>query len=115
MIINSTIAGSGGGGGGGSELTLYTDISFTNLWIDAGKTTTLFESFEYDYHVAKAEMSKYSAIKIWDNSLCVVFFVSQWEVDTADETFTVSFNKKKYVNISGTTYWLLEAKEIDPS
>ena len=115
ITIADGVISSSGGGGGGSELTLYTDVNFTNLWIDAAKTTTLFESFEYDYHVAKAEMSKFSAIKIWGSSLDTVYFVNQWKVDTADDTFTVYFGKGKYVNISGTAYTLLEEKHIEPS
>jgi len=114
-ISDGVISSSGGGGGGGSELTLYTDTSFTNLWIDAGKTTTLFESFEYDYHVAKAEMSKYSAIKIWDNSLSTVYFVDRWKVDTIDETFEIFVGVDVYVTVSNHTYHLLEVKKISPS
>lgn len=118
-INGDSILGSGdltvGGGGGGSELTLYTDRSFTNLWIDAAKTTTLFESFEYDYHVAKAEMSKFSAIKIWNNFLDTVYFVNRWKVDTADETFEVYFSVDVSVVISTKTYHLLQVQKISPS
>lgn len=118
-INGNSILGSGdlavGGGGGGSELILYTDGSFTNLWIDAAKTTTLFESFEYDYHVAKAEMSKFSAIKIWNNSLDIVYFVSRWKVDTIDETFEVYFSVDVSVVISTKTYRLLQVQKISPS
>lgn len=102
-------------GGGGSELTLYTDNGFTNLWTDSGRTTTLFESFEYDYHVAKAEMSKFSAIKIWNSGLDTVYFVDRWRVDTIDDTFRVFVGVNVHVTISNHTYCLLEVKEISPS
>lgn len=116
ITITDGVISSSGGGGGGSELTLYTDGSFTNLWIDAAKTTTLFESFEYDYHVAKAEMSKFSAIKIWDRYLDTVYFVNRWKVDPTDETFEVAFGLATYVTVSGgTSYWLLQAKSISLS
>lgn len=106
---------SSSGGGGGSELTLYTDKNFTNLWTDSGRTTTLFESFEYDYHVAKAEMSKFSAIKIWNSSLDTVYFVNRWKVDTVDDTFEVYIGVDANVTVSGTTYRLLQVKKISPS
>lgn len=114
-VNGTSLLGSGDltvGGGGGSELTLYADTDFTNLWIDAGRTTTLFESFEYDYNVAKAEMSKFSAIKIWDRSLSAVYFVSHWEVDTIDESFEVVFGKWTTVAISTRNYEILAAKKI---
>ena len=99
-------------GGGGSELTLYTDSSFTDLWIDEGRTTTLLESFGYDYNVAKAEMSKFSSIKIWSKYSSNMYFVSNWSVDTVDDSFDVVFGIQTYVVISNKTYQLLEAKKI---
>ena len=115
ITITDGVISSSGGGGGGSELTLYTDDSFTNLWIDAAKTTTLLESFEYDYDVAKAEMSKFSAIKIWDRYLDTVYFVNRWKVDPVDETFEVAFGLATYLTVSGANYWLLQAKSISLS
>lgn len=115
ITITDGVISSSGGGGGGSELTLYTDGNFTNLWIDAAKTTTLLESFEYDYHVAKAEMSKFSAIKIWGSSLNTVYFANRWKVDPVDGTFEVAFGLATYLTVSGRNYWLLQAKSISLS
>lgn len=87
---DGTWAAAGGGGGGVNKLILYTDNGETNLWIDQARTTTLFESYGYDYSVAKAALTDTDIIWIWNYNRCRRYLVVSWNIDTIDETFEIA-------------------------
>ena len=111
-ISDGVISSAGGGGGGFSKLTLYADTALTNLWVDQSRTTTFFESFDYDYRAVKSALSNADIIEVWNKFMDNKYTVVRWKVDPIDETFEVQIiTGQAYIN----TEQVAVTKTIDPS
>lgn len=111
-ISDGVISSAGGGGGGFSKLTLYADTALTNLWVDQSRTTTFFESFDYDYRAVKSALSNADIIEVWNQFMDNKYTVIRWKVDPVDETFEVQIiTGQAYIN----TQQVAVTKTIDPS
>lgn len=95
-INNESLLGSGnidiqGGGGSVNKLTLYTDRSFTNLWVDQARTTTLLEQYDYDAQALKSSLTNTDIIEVWDQGVDSRATVLSWKMDLIDETYQMTF------------------------
>lgn len=76
-------------GGGGEVMILYTNSNYSNVYVDANLTTTLVDSYDYDYDAIYADIISASAVKVIKNTSGggdVVNVVSI-RYDKIDETF----------------------------
>lgn len=82
--------------GGGNKLTLYTDSTSANLWVDQARTMTLMEAYDYDASALKAALINTDIIEVWNHHMDTRSIALSWKMDLADDTYQMTFTFSSY-------------------